>query len=159
MHWTNYFKIILLFVFFISCTGSKNSINKNEEITTTQKMQIENIHFYTGGTLTEVIERAEKQNKLVFLDMTADWCAPCKLMDENVYTYQPLYNLINKNFVSYKLDIEKDNGPNIAFLYQVKILPTLLFLDTKGRVLVKNEGSVDIKTFMQLAQKALDANK
>ena len=138
-------------VFLLSCKTTKN----NTDNTTKQHCQKENIQFYYGGTLTEVIERAENEGKLVFLDMTADWCAPCKLMEDEVYTYQPLYDFMNAKFISYRLDVEKENGPNIAFLYNVRSLPTILFLDTKGRTLVRNEGSVDITTFMNLAKKAL----
>ena len=135
----------------MSCKTSK----KNVDNITKQHRQKNNIQFYYGGTLTEVIDRAKDEGKLVFLDMMADWCAPCKMMEDEVYTYQPLYDFMNAKFVSYRLDVEKENGPNIAFLYNVRSLPTILFLDTKGRTLVRNEGSVDITTFMNLAKKAL----
>ncbi|HHH53981.1 MAG TPA: DUF255 domain-containing protein [Bacteroidetes bacterium] len=150
--------ILLLFIpiiLLLSCKTSKNTSDN----TSKQYRQKDNIQFYYGGTLTEVIDRAADEGKIVFLDMTADWCAPCKMMEDEVYTYQPLYEFMNENFVSYRLDIEKENGPNIAFLYNVKSLPTILFLDTKGRTLVKKVGSVDITTFMNLAKKALNKAK
>ena len=146
------FLVSLSLVFIpLSCSNSKHLTDNSRN----QKRDNDNIKFYYGGTLTEVIDRAKEKDKLVFIDMIADWCAPCKLMEDEVYTYQPLYEFMNKNFISYRLDIEKDNGPNIAFLYNVKTLPTLLFLDTNGRILVKKEGSVDITTFMDLANQAL----
>jgi len=142
-----------------SCGGSKKAVATGDDKPEAQKVQTENIHFYTGGTLTEVIDRAKKEDKLVFLYLTASWCAPCKFMEEEVYTYPPLYNMINENFISYELDIDNTNGADIAFLYNVKTVPGLVFLDTKGRMLVKKEGSLGKKKFMDLAQKALDKNK
>ncbi len=117
-----------------------------------------NIKFYYGISLTDVIDRAKIENKLVFIDFVADWCAPCKLMEEEIYTYKPLYEQINKNFVSYRVDIEKENGPNLSYLYDVKRLPTLLFIDTRGEIIVKKEGSLGITGVMELASKAVEMN-
>ena len=57
---------------------------------------------------------------------------------------------MNKNFVSYQVDIEKGIGPNLSVLYDTKTVPTLLFLDTKGRVLAKNEGALGIQAMLDL---------
>jgi len=141
---------------FSSCISKKNTVIK-EEISTSQTRRSENILFYEGGTLTEVIERAERQNKLVFVDVVAVWCAPCKLMADEVYTYKPLYEKINKNFISYQVDIEKGIGPNLSFLYNTKTVPTILFLDTKGRVLEKNEGALGIQQMLDLADSAMSS--
>lgn len=151
--------ICLFFVSFSACAPSNKIAKPQENKISSQTKSNSNVHFYTGGTLTEVIERAKNENKLVFIDFTADWCAPCKLMEDEVYTYKELYNKINNNFISYQIDIEKDNGPNLAFLYGVKTLPTLLYLDTRGRVLIKKEGSADIQTMLNLSQEAIDKSR
>ncbi len=158
--------ILLLLTIISSCTISKNNKNNHPEPTlignarqdediTKQKQLEESLTFYYDGTLTEVIEKAEMENKLVFIDFTADWCAPCKLMEEEVYTYPSVYEFYNNNFINYRLDIQKGNGPNIAFLYEVKTLPTLLFIDNRGREVHRHTGSLGIEGVLELAKTAL----
>ena len=147
-----FFNVLLI----SSCTGSKKTIKKGQ---TSQTLQTQNVWFYEGGSLSEVIDRAKRKNKLVFVELTADWCAPCKLMKDEVYTFEPLYKKLNANFISYLVDIEKNNGPNLSFLYDSKTVPTLLFLDTKGKVLIKNEGALGIQQMLDMVEEAINKSK
>ncbi len=152
----NYIYIVAFGLALISsCTGNKSVVRSKEH--SSQTRHLENVRFYEGGTLTEIIDRAKKENKLVFIDIMAEWCAPCKLMEQEVYTYKPLYTKMNKNFVSYQVDIEKGIGPNLSILYDTKTVPTLLFLDTRGRVLAKNKGALGIQAMLDLVDQV--ANK
>jgi thioredoxin-related protein len=78
------------------------------------------------------------------------------MMDEEVFTHQETADIINKDFVSYKVDAEKNNGPIISFNYDVTKYPTLLFLDSKGRVLERKDGAVYHRELLTLAKNALD---
>ncbi len=152
------FSLLLISVALLFSCKSSSLAKKSEKDYTSNRME-ENIKFYYGISLTDVIDRAKSENKLVFIDFVADWCAPCKLMEEDIYTYKPLYEQINRDFISYRVDIEKENGPNLSYLYDVKKLPTLVFLDTRGKIIIKKEGSVGISGVMRLANKAIEMNK
>lgn len=91
--------------------------------------------------LMPVLEAAKAENKLVFVDFYTNWCLPCKLMDEDVFTDEEFAEYMNANFINYKVDAEKANGPNLALIYQVMAFPTLLFLDGDGKVLVRKVGA------------------
>jgi thiol:disulfide interchange protein len=158
--------ILSLITILFSCKVSKNPPNNGANSTTydqskednnisKQKQLTQSLAFYYNGTLTEVIEKAEMEDKLVFIDFTADWCAPCKLMEEEVYTYPSVYEFYNSNFINYRLDIQEGNGPNIAFLYEVKTLPTLLFLDNRGREVHRHIGSLGIEGILEHGKTAL----
>ena len=79
-------------------------------------------------------------------------------MDSDVFSDKNNQNFFDDNFVSYKVDAEKGNGPNLSFLYAVKEYPTLLFLDTKGRVLQRKEGAAYHTELMNLARKSIGLN-
>ena len=44
----------------------------------------------------------------MFIDAYATWCGPCKYMDKNVFSNAEVAAYYNKNFVSYKLDVDKE---------------------------------------------------
>lgn len=138
--------ISLISFFTFSCNSSQK-IDK--------PLQKDGINFVKSETLQAVLERAEKENKLVFLDMYTDWCMPCKLMDEDVYPDKKLGKFMNKNFISYKSNAEKGTGVTLAAVFNVKYYPTLLFLDAKGHELERNEGAIFHRDLEQMANRAL----
>lgn len=111
--------------------------------------------FVKAMDLTEALEIAEAENKPLFVEFEADWCLPCKLMSEEVFTHKETADFFNDNFVKYKIDIEKGSGPNLKMLYGVNILPTLIFMNHKGRALSRNDGSLMHDNLMNLAHEAL----
>jgi thiol:disulfide interchange protein len=99
------------------------------------------VDFMHTDVLSEALARAEKENKMVFIDFYTSWCLPCKLMDEDVFTDQAFGDYMNQHFISIKVNAEVGNGPNLAALYEVKAYPTLLFVDLNGRVKSRKEGA------------------
>lgn len=143
----SYIFIITAFFISTSCT-SKKTIKKIVPINSIAF--VENINM----TLSDVIEKAEREQKLIFLDFSADWCLPCQLMEEEVFTVREVYQYFNRNFINYKVDVDKTNGANLKLMYGAENLPTLLFLDDKGRVVERNDGTIVQTKLMQLAKSA-----
>lgn len=65
------------------------------------------IDFVETDNLAYVVDKAAAEGKLVFVEFVTDWCLPCKMMDEDVFTHKETADFINKNFISYKIDAEK----------------------------------------------------
>ena len=63
--------------------------------------------FAKNVSLTSAIEQAKKEDKLVFVDVITDWCLPCKLMDEDVFSDKGLADFFNDKFINLKIDAEK----------------------------------------------------
>lgn len=59
----------------------------------------------------------------------------------------------NKNFVAFKVDCEKGEGPGIAKQYGVSGYPTLLFLDTDGNLVNKIVGATAPAAFLEKVKK------
>lgn len=112
--------------------------------------------FDKSATLSEVLDMASKQNKLVYLDVNAKWCTPCKLMQRDVYTHGDTADFFNSTFVNYMVDVDTLEGPDIKMIYNISTIPTLLWLDAKGRVIHKKEGAAYHRELLSNAQTALN---
>lgn len=144
--------ILLIFLLpftLLHCNGSKKA-------TGSKPISQKGVDFVKSKTLTSVLEDAQSSGKIVFLDMYTTWCAPCKIMDEEVYTDTSVEELLDTKMISYKVDAEKGNGPDLTVIYNVQVFPTLIFLDDKGREIVRNDGALSTTGFLELAQRALD---
>jgi thioredoxin-related protein len=113
------------------------------------------IHFF-HGTLEELKKEAKEKNKLIFLDAYTSWCGPCKMMAAQTFTHEKVGSFFNKNFISYKLDMEQGEGPGFAVRYQVNAYPTLLFIDAKGNEVHRVLGFRNVEQLLAEAEKASD---
>lgn len=111
--------------------------------------------FQIADDLITALEVAEEKGKPLFVEFEAEWCLPCKVMSEEVFTHQETADLFNDNFINYKVDIETQSGANMKMLYGINILPTLVILDHKGKTLARNDGSLMHKSLRSLANEAI----
>ena len=149
------FKVFLSLCLLTGLTGCSKKVVEPLVPPSDVITYIDEFGFVQADNLTEIIDHARREEKLVFLDVYADWCLPCKLMDEEVFTDDRLARYYQERFISYKVNAEKGTGPQIAELYQVPGFPTFLFLDTRGRVLVKKIGSAPLSEMYDLADSSV----
>lgn len=147
----NFGYLIAIVILLVSCGGSKKIVDSSP--TPVNEYAFD---FVDSDNLASVLKQAKRENKLVFVDVYASWCLPCKMMDKDVFTHEETADIINKDFISYKVDAEKSNGPQLSFNYDVMAYPTLLFLDTNGKVLEKKEGAAYHRELLSMARSALD---
>ena len=113
------------------------------------------IQFESPKKFEDALIRARSDNKLVFVEFYADWCAPCKLMEQEVFSDKNIGEYFNKHFINVKVDTEGKNGPDVAGIFQVNGMPTLLFLDGFGSVIERIEGAVFQEELINFAENAL----
>jgi len=89
-----------------------------------------------------VKEKAGEEGKLVFVNFTAKWCAPCKFMDKYTYTDQRLSEYVNENYYAMKLDINSIDGFDLKKRHEVKTLPAIIVFNSQGKMVGKYEGSM-----------------
>ncbi len=78
---------------------------------------------------------AQQTGKLIFIDVYAAWCGPCKMMSRGPFKDEKVAEKYNANFINLKIDAEKDpDGEFVSRAYRVSAYPTLLFVDGKGRL-------------------------
>ena len=100
---------------------------------------------FEKGTLKELLAKAAKEKKYLFVDVYATWCGPCKAG-----------NYFNKTFVNAKFDAEKGEGIDVAKKYGVRAYPTFLILDKDGTEVGRIVGGADGDMFIEKVQEALD---
>jgi len=93
-------------------------------------------------SLTTAKEMAKAEGKFVFIDFYADWCVPCKWMDETTYSDKNVVSTLKNRFVSVKVNIDDFDGYSLKEEYNIRILPTLIVLDQNGKVVKRYEESM-----------------
>jgi len=131
---------------------------KSTSVTQTEVIP-DGIQFNKDKKFELVLEEAKTQQKLVFMEFYADWCTPCKLMEEQVFSDKEIGKFFNKKFVNYKVNSEKGGGPDLAAIFEVRALPTLLFVDEIGRVVERREGAAFHTDLMNMAENALSQHE
>ena len=104
------------------------------------------------GTFEDAVAKAKKEKKNLFIDFYAEWCEPCKLMAEKVFTLPEVGAYFNTNFVCCQLNAEASENKALVQKYKVNALPTLLFLNVKGEVLHSINGTKDPTAFLHEAK-------
>ena len=114
------------------------------------------IKFYKGSFF-EALAKAGSENKLLFVDVVTEWCAPCKAMDAQVFPREDVGDFYNEHFVAFKLDAEDPdmNGPMLAEKYEVPGFPTFLFIEPNGVLKHSSSGGMDPAAFIATGKEAL----
>ncbi len=89
------------------------------------------VHWAAWGA--EAFERAQAEDKLILLDLTAIWCHACHVMDETAYVNPEVVEFLNAGFIPVRVDT--DQRPDIAARYKHGGWPTTSVLLPSGEIL------------------------
>lgn len=134
-------------------------------------VQAQGIKFSEGLSWKQIKEKAQTENKYIFVDCYATWCGPCKMMDKNVYPNDSAGSEINSDFIAVKVQMDTSKNDNAAIQawyadakeinrqYAVTAYPTFLFFSPQGKLVHEAIGYYDVKNFIALAKDALNPQK
>ncbi|AWW00722.1 thioredoxin family protein [Arcticibacterium luteifluviistationis] len=106
------------------------------------------------ATLAEAKDVSKVAEKLIFVDFYADWCGPCKAMENTVFTKAEVGAVFNNDFVNFKIDSEVEEGKKLVRHYGVQEFPTYLFVNSEGEVVHKIIGFQSVRNLLIEAGKA-----
>ncbi|WP_421920209.1 thioredoxin family protein [Marinifilum sp.] len=115
------------------------------------------IHFtnISRDTITfqRILKGAEKQNKLILMYFTADWCGWCKVFEREILTDSIVRNYYKKNFINTKVSWD-DNVDHLDIDELVKMAPQFIIINYKRDTLNRCIGYVDVEDFLKFGKQA-----
>ena len=106
-------------------------------------------------TFQEALNKAGKEDRLVFIDCYTEWCGPCKGMDKQVFPKENVGAFMNAHFVNLKVDMEKGEGPALLKKYAVGAFPTFLLLKPDGSLHFKFIGGMSDSQFVSTVRSGM----
>ena len=111
---------------------------------------------FVKGTFAEALAKAKKENKNLFVDCYATWCRPCHYMSEKVFSTDSVGQHMNAGYVSFKIDMEKGEGPELQKQFKIKAYPTFIVFSPQGKELGRFAGAAPAPQFLQYVAMAAE---
>jgi uncharacterized protein len=98
----------------------------------------------------EAFERARRENKPVFLLISAVWCYWCKYFDQNALETEEVATYLNAHYLS--VFVDPDRRTDVARRY-VRGLPMIVLLDSYGQVRQSFAGALRKEDFLSILKR------
>ncbi|WP_290766483.1 DUF255 domain-containing protein [Fibrobacter sp. UBA4297] len=119
---------------------------------------------------TEALKKAKDSNKLIFVDLYADWCVPCRIMDANTYSDPTVASLLNTRFYPVKLDVDSQDtitcdGKRKTVqrcyfdVWNLSVLPAFVLIAPNGLSIMTVKDSFTAEEMKYLLLQILDKEK
>ena len=136
------------------------------------RAQEQGIRFDKSMSWREVVEKATRENKYIYVDVMATWCGPCQAMVKNIFPQREVGDFYTENFICVKLQTDKTAKDDeyvkawhkevndICTKAKIKVLPTSLYYNPQGELVhIIPGGMPDAGRFVEAGKIALDENR
>jgi thioredoxin-related protein len=120
------------------------------------------VTFLEVSTLQEMEaaqKKASDQQLMLFVDVYATWCGPCKMMDRDVYTDPAVADYMNANFISVRMDGETDYGRVYAAAQELEGYPSMFIFTMNGEPISKVVGFTPAEQLVPTLKSTVDGYK
>lgn len=111
---------------------------------------------------TQKVQAAIAAHKPIVIDYSAEWCPGCHVLEQTVFSDPQIKDKFAQ-LATLRVDATDMESPEVQSLleqYDIIGLPTVLFLDGKGREIrqARIEGAGDVEDFLQSLQVVQEHN-
>jgi len=136
--------VLLLLSLLLSTIGC---VEKEENTNDTVSLSI------AWMTFSEGLQKAKQEDKPVMVDFYADWCGPCRMMDQITYEDEKVIEEVMKNFVPVKVDVDVEQS--LAYQFGIYSIPTIVYLDENGNEVYRTVGYRSVSQILADMNEAL----
>ncbi|BDA79681.1 hypothetical protein LPTSP3_g26110 [Leptospira kobayashii] len=98
------------------------------------------------------LSKAKSENKPILIDLYADWCAYCKVLEKEIFPDKQVSKVL-EGFVTVRLNGEE--FPNLMQKYGIEGYPTILYIDKYANFHTKLTGLSSKETVLHVSKKVL----
>ena len=143
------FIMIACVALLAACGGNKKEVKQQDSENPKSEELVAGSIILNSADFTQKVADLSKEwtylgDKPAVIDFYADWCGPCKAIAPHLEEIAKEY--AEKLYV-YKINV--DNDPEIANAFNIRGIPTMLFIPMEGRYTVK-VGSMEKEELEQL---------
>lgn len=80
--------------------------------------------IFADLSLTDALAKAKREDKLLIIKFTAEWCGPCKQMDKTTWRNQSVFDWAKDNAVIIAVDVDQDTKTSEQ--HKIKAMPTMV---------------------------------
>ncbi len=159
--------ILRLLTLVALCVSATFAAPLNDAVPAKQALPKSTVHWMRYAT---ALEKAKNGPKLIFVDLYADWCIPCRVMDANVYSDPTVSSLLNTRFYAVKLnadsqdsimcDGQKKTVQRCYFdVWELNALPAFVLVAPKGMSILTVTDSMSPQELQYMLYQFLEKEK
>lgn len=123
--------LTLLIILMDGCKPSEEAVQKEEQIS--KKVEVKE-----NKSVEKSVSEGMRDSEIIlrFLEIGSDGCLPCKMM-------RPVMEKVSDNYDNVRVlfyETNSDSGMAVARKYNVRLIPTQIFLDNDDNVIRRHEG-------------------
>ncbi len=115
--------------------------------------QEEGMRFEKGMSWQQILAKAKKENKYIFVDCYTTWCGPCKYMSKEIFPLKETGDAVNPHYICVGIQIdstgEDPESVKLAYRdarlieanYHIRAYPTFLYFNPDGQLVHRTVGS------------------